>query len=62
MSCAAEWDNDTALDPFLAFLARDIELHPEAVRPVTPEFAQRVRAITKDVEIDLEAPLSPDDE
>ena len=59
---SAEDEEDPAFGPFLAFLARDIEAHPETLRSFSPEFVRRVRSLTQDVEIDLDAPLSPDDE
>lgn len=44
-------ENDPVLGQFLGFLARDIASHPE-----------RLQSLTGDIEIDLEAPLSADDE
>lgn len=58
----ADDDEDPAFGPFLAFLARDIERHPETLRSFTPELVQRVRALVTHVDIDLDAALSPDDE
>lgn len=55
-------EEDPAFRPFLNFLAHDIQAHPEKLRSLSPEFVQRVQALTKDVEIDLDAALSPDDE
>ena len=62
MERAPAEEEDPAFGPFLAFLARDIEAHPETLRSFPAEFVRRVRSLTKDVEIDLDAPLSPDDE
>lgn len=58
----AEDAEDPAFGPFLALLASDIEKRPETLRSFTPEFVERVRALTQHVEFDLDAPLSPDDE
>ncbi|MGN6229751.1 MAG: type II toxin-antitoxin system PrlF family antitoxin [Trinickia sp.] len=58
----ADEEDDPAFEPFLAFLARDIERHPETLRSFTPEFVQRVQALVAHVDIDLDAALSPDDE
>ncbi|MEM5287288.1 type II toxin-antitoxin system PrlF family antitoxin [Paraburkholderia sabiae] len=55
-------EEDPAFGPFLDFLARDIEQHPRDIRSFSPDFLQRVQSLTKDVEIDLDAELSPDDE
>ena len=53
-------DDDPALEPFLAFLARDIERHPERLEPVDSEFVARLRTLVQNVDIDFDAPL--DDE
>jgi antitoxin PrlF len=53
---------DPALDAFIGFLAQDIAAHPERVRAIDSGLVQRIRALTAKVEIDLDAPLSPDDE
>jgi antitoxin PrlF len=62
LRASADDEEDPAFGPFLAFLARDIENHPEKLRSFSPAFVQRVQELTKDVEIDLDAALSPDDE
>ena len=59
---AAGEGNDPALAPFLGFLARDLAEHPERVRAVDAGLAQRIQALVGGVEIDLDAPLSADDE
>jgi antitoxin PrlF len=55
-------EEDPAFGPFLVFLARDIQNRPEKLRSFSPAFVQRVQALTEDVQIDLDAALSPDDE
>jgi antitoxin PrlF len=55
-------DEDPVFGPFLDFLAQDIEKQPATLHSFSPEFVKRVQALTKDVHIDLDAPLSPDDE
>jgi antitoxin PrlF len=62
MTRVAADEEDPAFGPFLAFLAHDIERHPERVKSFAPEFVQSIRALTKDVIFDIDAPLSPDDE
>jgi antitoxin PrlF len=59
---AAREDADPALNAFLGFLARDISAHPERLRSVNVGLVKRIRSLTRAVEIDLDAPLSPDDE
>jgi antitoxin PrlF len=54
--------DDPALMPFLGFLARDMAEHPERLQAVDAGLAQRIRALVGGVEVDLEAPLSADDE
>jgi len=56
----AEDKPDPVLGEFLNFLARDIAAG--VVRPVTPELVARINALIGDVKIDLDAPLSPEDE
>ncbi len=56
----AEDQEDPILGEFLNFLARDIAAG--VVRPVTPDLATRINALVGDVKIDLDAPLSSDDE
>ena len=58
---AVEGD-DPALSPFLGFLARDIAAHPEHVLAVDPGLVGRIQALVGAVEVDLDAPLSADDE
>lgn len=50
------------LGSFLGFLARDIASHPERLQPVDAQFVQRLQSLTDGIEVDLDAPLSADDE
>ena len=59
---ASHEGDDPVLGQFLGFLARDIADHPERLRAVDAGFAQRLQSLTGGVEVDLAAPLSPDDE
>jgi antitoxin PrlF len=45
---------DSAMDAFLAFLSNDIKLHPQAVASMSDETADRLRALTAGVDVDLE--------
>jgi antitoxin PrlF len=47
---------------FLAFLARDMEVHPAQVRGINAALLRRARALVKGVKVDLDAPLQPEDE
>lgn len=53
---------DPVLEQFLEFLAEDIRQHPQQIQAVSSELANRICKLTADVEIDLEAPLSDEDE
>lgn len=53
---------DPVLDAFLGFLARDIADHPDRLQAIDAAFVQRLRALVGDTEIDLNAPLSAEDE
>jgi len=54
--------DDPALAQFLGFLARDLAEHPERLQAVDAGLAQRIQALVGDVEVDLDAPLSAQDE
>jgi antitoxin PrlF len=58
---ASEVD-DPVLGQFLDFLARDIATHPERLQAVDAGLVQRLHSLVGDVEIDLDAALSADDE
>lgn len=59
---AADSDTDPALDAFLGFLAKDMTQHPERLQGLDPALVQRVQTLTAGVAVDLDAPLSADDE
>ena len=59
---AAGESDDPALAPFLGLLARDLAEHPERLQAVDAGLAQRIQALVGDVEVDLDAPLSAQDE
>jgi len=54
--------NDPLLGQFLGFLARDIATHPERLQSVSSSFVHRVQSLVGEVNVDLDAPLSEDDE
>lgn len=54
--------NDPVLGQFLGFLARDIASHPERLQAVDAGLVQRLHFLVGDVEVDLDAALSADDE
>ena len=58
----SESEEDSILAKFLDFLARDMEQNPQHIQPITSETRERVRSLVEDVEINLDAPLSDEDE
>lgn len=54
--------DDPVIGRFLGFLAKDIADHPERLRNVDPELVRRLRALVENVDVDLDVPLSADDE
>jgi antitoxin PrlF len=44
----------SAMDVFLVFLSNDIKQHPQAVTSMSEETADRLRALTAGVDVDLE--------
>ena len=59
---AVDSGDDLALTPFLGFLARDLAEHPERLEALDADFVRRVQALVEGVEVELDAPLSADDE
>lgn len=59
---AAQADEDPVLERFLGFLARDIADHPERIQPIDTALVQRVQALAGRVDVNLDAPLSAEDE
>ena len=55
-------EDDPVLGQFLGFLARDIASHPERLQAVDANFVRRLQSLTGGIEVDLDAPLSADDE
>jgi antitoxin PrlF len=54
--------DDPVLGQFLGFLSRDIAEHPERLQALDASFVQRMQSLTTGIEVDLDAPLSEDDE
>lgn len=55
-------EDDPILKKFLDFLAQDIEQNPQQIQPITSETLDRVQSLVGDMNIDLDAPLSDEDE
>lgn len=54
--------DDPVLGQFLGFLSRDIAEHPERLQALDASFVQRMQSPTIGIEVDLDGPLSADDE
>ncbi|MDR0565254.1 MAG: type II toxin-antitoxin system PrlF family antitoxin [Azoarcus sp.] len=54
-------EHDPVIGKFLDFLVRDIDAHPERLQSVDASFVQRLRALTAHVDVNLDAPLPPDE-
>jgi antitoxin PrlF len=55
-------EDDPVLGQFLDFLSRDMTNHPERLQSIDAGFVQRLRVLTRGVEVDLDVTLSADDE
>jgi len=55
-------EEDPGFGRVLSILAQDIAHHPEGLQSFSSDLIQSVRALTKDVVYDVDAPLSPDDD
>ncbi len=54
--------HNPVLGQFLNFLADDIANHPERLKVIDPTLVQRIQSLTGGIDVDLDAPLSADDE
>lgn len=55
-------EEDPVIDSFLAFLAKDMTVHPERIVGVDIGLLDRIRPLVADVSFDLDAPLAPEDD
>ena len=55
-------EDERELRLFLGFLSRDIAGHPERLQSPDAGWVQRIQSLTGVIEVDLDAPLSADDE
>lgn len=55
-------ESDPVLGEFLSFIARDMQAHPERLEPLSASMRESVDALVQGVEINLDAPLSDEDE
>jgi Regulators of stationary/sporulation gene expression len=55
-------EEDPVIDAFLNFVEADIKAHPDRIRAFDGALHDRLAVLTADVEVDLDAPLSHEDE
>ena len=58
----AEGTGDPMIADFLNFIEADARNNLASLRPVTPDWLTGIQALVKEVSVDLDAPLDPDDE
>jgi antitoxin PrlF len=57
-----EEESDPAIDAFLQFLEQDMGQNPGRLSAIPPTLLARVERLTAGMEVDLDAPLSDEDE
>ncbi|SRR5579883_110053 len=62
ISRAKQTESDPVLGQFLNFLARDIEKNPQHLQALSPDLVNHVQSLVAEVDFDLDAPLSDEDE
>lgn len=55
-------EEDPVLENFIGFLARDIASHPERLQMIDSGLVNRIQSLVSGLEVNLDAPLSADDE
>jgi len=53
---------DPVIERFLEFMASDMARHPERLMPISTALPGQLNGLIGDVQVDLDAPLSDDDE
>ena len=62
LSRAEYSEDDPAISQFLSFLAHDIAANPQHLQAIDSNLVARIHSLIDSNEIDLDAPLSADDE
>ncbi|MEE9451495.1 MAG: type II toxin-antitoxin system PrlF family antitoxin [Gammaproteobacteria bacterium] len=62
MSRASQSEDDSVLGQFLIFLAQDIKQNPQHVNAISADLVDRIQSLVSGVEIDLDRPLSEEDD
>lgn len=58
----SENEDDPVLRRFLGYLARDISNCPDRIQSIDSDLVERIQSLVGSLEVDLDAPLSADDE
>ena len=62
IEAARHQGDDPAVGKFLDLIDADIKDHPERLQALDSRLLDRARALVGEMEVDLDAPLSPEDE
>ncbi|MEM7555063.1 MAG: type II toxin-antitoxin system PrlF family antitoxin [Cyanobacteria bacterium P01_A01_bin.84] len=62
MSRADNQKEDPVIGKFLGFLAQDMSKNPQHIQAISSDLLERTQSLVKDVEFDIDAPLSDEDE
>ncbi|MBH8552626.1 type II toxin-antitoxin system PrlF family antitoxin [Nostocaceae cyanobacterium CENA357] len=62
ISRADQTESDPLLGQFLNFIARDIEKNPQHLQAISSDLVDRVQSLVFEVDFDIDAPLSDEDE
>lgn len=62
MTRSAPSEDDPLVGDFLEFLAQDMKKHPDRIKMIDAGLANRIRSLVGHIEVDLDAPLSADNE
>lgn len=62
MSRAQPEGEDPVLEKFLNFLAQDMSNNPQNIKAINNDLFHRTQSLVGDVDLDLDAPLSDEDE
>lgn len=62
ISRVSEKEEDPVLGEFLNFIAQDMQKNPQRLQTIKPDLLTRIQSLVVDVDVDLDAPLSDEDE
>jgi len=62
LSRADQNEEDPVLGGFLQFIANDIQKNPQHVNAISSELVEHVQNLVGDIDVDLDSPLSEEDD